>query len=121
MSDLSKLEAMYEKECNLTQVHKEKAEALKQRIDQEKSQAIIKSVRKISLSPEEFKILQKALENEENVKKILQQMGGNKTADGTADRAANTTTDKAADGAANRAADGMADRAADEAEREAGE
>lgn len=84
MSDLSKLEAMYDKEVRLVQVHKEKAEALKQRIEQEKGQAILKSVKKINLSPKEFKQLQKALENEKNIKTLLQQQtGGNTASDGT--------------------------------------
>lgn len=84
MSDLSKLEAMYDKEVRLVQVHKEKAEALKQRIEQEKGQAILKSVKKINLSPKEFKQLQKALENEKNIKTLLQQQtGGNIVSDGT--------------------------------------
>lgn len=84
MSDLSKLETMYEKEVRLVQLHKEKAEVLKQRIEQEKGQAILKSVKKINLSPKEFKQLQKALENEKNIKTLLQQQtGGSIASDGT--------------------------------------
>ncbi len=76
MSDLSKLEAMYEKESRLARQHKEKAADLRQKIEEEKGQAIIKSIRNIKLSAEEFKRLQKGLSNETNVKQFLDGLQG---------------------------------------------
>lgn len=85
MSDLTKLEAMYKKEKELTILHKEKAEELKKRIDEEKGQAILRSVKHLKLTPHDFKQLQKALQSEGNVKKLLEEMekaGGSEIKDG---------------------------------------
>lgn len=76
MSDLNKLEAMYEKEARLAKQHKEKAADLKQKIEEEKGQAILKSIRNIKLSPEEFKRLQKGLASEANIKRFLDGIQG---------------------------------------------
>lgn len=73
MSDIEKLEGMYKKEMELYRKHKEKAEQLKMRIDEEKGQAIMKSVKRMNLSPHEFKQFEKALHNESNVRKLINQ------------------------------------------------
>lgn len=90
MSDLVKLEAMYKKEVDLARKHKEKAADLKQKIEEEKGQAILKSVRKIDLSPDEFQRFQKALADRANVKHFLENLdetrGGNDREDGTGTR-----------------------------------
>ena len=83
MADLVKLEEMYEREVKLYQAHKEKADNLRKKIDEEKGQAILKSVKSLKLSPEEFKKFQKALAREENVRKLLQETGGSVVADGS--------------------------------------
>ncbi len=91
MSDLAKLEAMYEKEARLYRSHKEKADRLKEKIDEEKGQAITRSVRNIKLSPEEFLVLQKALADEKNVRELValqlerQEAGKRKTPGETSD------------------------------------
>lgn len=83
MSDIVKLEAMYKKEVEQYKKHKEKADQLKQRIDEEKGQAILRSVKHMNLSPQEFKQFQKALNNAENVRKLIQQTGGNEVVNGS--------------------------------------
>ncbi len=74
MADIVKLEEMYEKEMELFRTHKEKADTLKKKIEEEKGQAIMKSVKSLNLSPEEFKRFQKALADEKNVRKLIEEM-----------------------------------------------
>lgn len=71
MTDIEKLESMYEKEVRLAKQHRDKAADLKQKIEEGKGQAILKSIKNIRLSPEEFKKLQKKLANEEDVKQFI--------------------------------------------------
>lgn len=71
MSDLAKLEAMYEKEAELYRSHKEKADRLKEKIDEEKGQALTRSIKPVKLSPEEFLVLLKALADEKNVREMV--------------------------------------------------
>lgn len=83
MPDLAKLEAMYEKESRLARQHKDKAAELKRKIEEEKGQAIQRSIRNINLSPEEFKKFQKCLSSETNIKKFLNGIGGVTEINGT--------------------------------------
>lgn len=85
MSDLAKLEDMYNKEVELFKKHKEKADNLKKRIDEEKGQVILRSVKNMNLSPKEFKQFQKALENEANVRMLIHEMGGGDVTNGNRD------------------------------------
>lgn len=86
MSDLTKLETMYQKEKALAVAHKDKADELKKRIEEEKGQAILRSVKHLKLTPHDFRKLQKALENEGNVKQLLEKIGGNESRNETAIR-----------------------------------
>lgn len=75
MSDIEKLENLYEREVKLARQHKDKAAELRQKIEESKGQAILKSIRNIKLSPNEFKKLQKGLANEADVKRFLAKIG----------------------------------------------
>lgn len=100
MSDIAKLESMYQKEKELYQIHKEKADKLRQKIEEEKGQVILKSIKNLNLSPDEFISFQKALADEGNVRELIEKIEKMKE-----EKKAETKGGEKSDGEGNRQGD----------------
>lgn len=71
MKNLDKLQESYEKELELAQKHKKRADELKQKIDEEKSMLLQKKMRELNLTPEEYEKFIDFVSNKKIVLSVL--------------------------------------------------